>query len=111
MHNSRAFLSALVQGLKDQYLQSWYAELADSSKFCLYKVYKLHYEYMTYLKCLYIRKFRHTLSKFKSGCHNLEIEIGRHHGLPSHDRLCRLCKDEVENEIHFMLQCPVYESI
>ena len=32
VHNSRAFLSALVQTLKDQYLQSWYAELADSSK-------------------------------------------------------------------------------
>ena len=21
------------------------------------------------------------------------------------------CKDEVENEIHFMLQCPVYETL
>ena len=37
--------------------------------------------------------------------------MGRHHGLPRHDRLCRLCKDEVENEIHFMLQCPVYETL
>ena len=32
---------------------------------------------------------------------NLKIEVGRHHGFPRHDRLCRLCKDEVENEIHF----------
>ena len=36
VHNSRAFLSALVQRLKDQYLQSWYAELADSSKLYMY---------------------------------------------------------------------------
>ena len=35
-NNSRAFLSAVVQRLKDQYLQSWYAELADSSQLCLY---------------------------------------------------------------------------
>ena len=27
------------------------------------------------------------------------------------DRLCRLCKDEIENEMHFMLQCPVYETL
>ena len=27
------------------------------------------------------------------------------------DRLCRLCKDEVENEINFMLQCLVYETL
>ena len=42
---------------------------------------------------------------------NLDIEVGRHHGLPRYDRLCRLCKDEVENEIHFMLQRPVYETL
>ena len=40
VYNYRAFLSALVQRLKDQYFQSWYAELADSSKLCLYKDYK-----------------------------------------------------------------------
>ena len=111
MHNSRAFLSALVQMLIDQYLQSGYAELADSSKLCLYKHYKLYYEYETYLNCSNIRIFRHTLSKFRSGCHNLEIEVGKHHGLPRHDRLCRLCKFEVEKEIHFMLQRPVYEAL
>ena len=97
--------------LKYQYLQSWYAELADSSKLCLYKDYKLFYEHETYLNCLNIRTFRHTLSKFRAGCHNLEFEVGRHHGLPRHDRLCRLCTDEAENEIHFMLQCPVYETL
>ena len=37
--------------------------------------------------------------------------MGRHHGLPRHDRLCRLCKDEVENEIQFMLECPAYETL
>ena len=37
--------------------------------------------------------------------------MGRHHGLPRHDRLCGLHKDEVENEIHFMLQCTVYETV
>ena len=111
MNNSCAFLSALVQRLKVQYLKSWYAELADSSKLCLYKDYTLYYEHETYLNCLNIRKFKHTLSKLRSRCHNLEIEVGRYHGLPRHDRLCRLCKDEVENEIHFMLQCPVYEIL
>ena len=106
MHNPRAFLSSLVQRLKGHYLQSWYAELADSSKLCLYKDCKLYYEHETYLNCLNVRTFRYTLSKFRS-----EIEVGRHHGLPRHDRLCRLCKDEVENEVHFMLQCPVYETL
>ena len=50
VHNFHAFLSALVQRVKDQYLQSWYAELADSSKLCLYKDYKLYYEHEELLK-------------------------------------------------------------
>ena len=106
MYNSRAFLSALVQRLKDQYLQSWYAELADSSKLCLYKDYKLYSEHETYVNCLNIRTFRLTLSKFRSGCHNSKIEVGRHHGLPRHDRLCRLYKDEAENDNHFIISMP-----
>ena len=48
----RSFLSAIMQRLKDQHLQSWYAEPADSSKLCLYKDYKLYYEHETYLNCL-----------------------------------------------------------
>ena len=55
MHKSRAFLSALVQMLKDQYLQSCYAELADSSKLCLYNGYTSYYEHEPYLNCLNIR--------------------------------------------------------
>ena len=39
MHNSRALFCALVQSLKNQYPQSWYAEVADSSKLCSYKDY------------------------------------------------------------------------
>ena len=35
----------------------------------------------------------------------------RHHGLPRHDRFRRLCKNEFENEIYFMLQCPVYKTL
>ena len=52
-----------------------------------------------------------TLSKFRSECHNLAVTVGRHRGIPRQDRLCTLCKDEVENEIHCMLQSPVYETL
>ena len=97
------------QRLKDQYLQSLYAELADSSKLCLYKDYKSYYEHETYLNSLNIRTFRHILSKFRSGCYNSRIEVGRHHGLPRRDRLCRLCKDEVENDNHFIISMPCIE--
>jgi hypothetical protein len=31
-------------------------------------------------------------------------------GLRVEDRICKLCNTEVEDEIHFLLQCPVLEN-
>ena len=51
---------------------------------------------------------RRTLTKFRISSHNLEIEKGRYTNTPVEQRLCRLCtcKDDVEDEIHFLLECP-----
>ena len=44
--------------------------------------------------------------KFRIGCHKLEIEIGRHKNIPINERICKLCNDHIEDEVHFLLQCP-----
>ena len=45
---------------------------------------------------------------------NLKIETGRHvrPKIPSDQRVCKLCTlNIVEDEIHFLIQCPVYQDI
>ena len=50
------------------------------------------------------------LTKFRISAHDHEIEKGRHFNIPSDKRYCKLCKnDTVEDEIHFLLQCPKLE--
>jgi hypothetical protein len=49
---------------------------------------------------------RNILSKFRISSHNVEIEKGRYMNIPAEQRICRLCKLDVENEIHFLLECP-----
>jgi hypothetical protein len=44
--------------------------------------------------------------KFRISAHKLEIEKGRYIGLKVEDRICQLCKDDIEDEVHFLLQCP-----
>ena len=105
------FISALVQRLRDQSIQSWNSEITDSSKLCLYKNFKPNYEHEAYLSHLSIRKFRNAFSKFRSCCQSLEIELGRHFGHPKQECICRLCNDGVVDELHFLLQCPVYETL
>ena len=61
---------------------------------------------------LLIRKYRHVYAQFRSGVHMLELERGRYTGVPRHQRLCKLCaRNEVENELHFMFNCPVYDDL
>jgi hypothetical protein len=36
---------------------------------------------------------------------NLLIEQGRHKNIPLKNRLCPICKLEIENEYHFVIEC------
>ena len=42
--------------------------------------------------------------KFRISAHKLEIEKGRYIGLKVEDIICQLCKDYIEDEVHFLLQ-------
>jgi hypothetical protein len=45
-----------------------------------------------------------------ASAHNLEIEKGRYIGVKTEDIICKLCNTGVEDETHFLLQCPVLEK-
>ncbi|MCG8046148.1 MAG: reverse transcriptase domain-containing protein [Candidatus Thiodiazotropha endolucinida] len=57
------------------------------------------------------RKQRAVLCKFRISNHRLEIEQGRYKNVKADQRICKLCKNAVEDEIHFLLQCPTLENI
>ena len=40
----------------------------------------------------------------------LEVEKGRHQNIPLNERICKLCKLEIEDEIDLLLQCPILNS-
>ena len=50
---------------------------------------------------------RKLLTKFCISAHDLEK--GRYIGLKAHNRKCKLCKIDIEDECHFLLQCPKLE--
>ena len=68
------------------------------------------YQMEPYLYLVKNPKYRMAISKFRSSSHILEIKRGRHTRpiTPLENRLCPLCK-VVETEIHFLLECPMYE--
>ena len=57
-------------------------------------------------------KHRKMLTKFRCSDHNLMIETGRHKQLKIEERICKSCHlRKIEDEIHFLLECPTYDNI
>ena len=64
-----------------------------------------------YLSVIRNVSVRTQFTKFRLSDHDLEIERGRHRGLDAARRFCPFCKDRVEDEIHFLLECPIYDEL
>ena len=55
---------------------------------------------------------RSHLAQFHCAVLPLKIETGRFLGLNVEDRLCQVCdQNAVENEIHFLLHCTLYDDL
>ena len=56
------------------------------------------------------RNKRRWLTVMRTGTNSLRLETGRWEGEEVKDRTCRVCmSNDVEDECHFVLNCPVYE--
>jgi hypothetical protein len=53
---------------------------------------------------------RKNITRFRLSAHDLEIEKGRYTGVKAHQRFCKLCSSEVEDEIHFLLKCSALDT-
>ena len=63
----------------------------------------------TYLNKISNFKYRRAITRLRVSSHHLMIEKGRHHTikLDIDERLCLNC-NKVEDEIHFLVDCPLY---
>ena len=101
---------ALVDKFKERYIKYWKDSLDEDSneynkKLKVYSKLKLNYELENYLLLGIDKKDITTFVKLRISDSRLMIEQGRHKQLPVENRLCPLCKLEVEDEYHFITQC------
>lgn len=105
------FLDMYVNRLKDQYSQMWRESCSNSSKLILYKQFKPVFEREFYIDVINLKKFRQCFVSFRSSAHKLMIEKGRHLKLSRELRYCIHCDDSIEDEVHFLLYCPLYNDL
>ena len=51
------------------------------------------------------------MAKFRSGVAPLLIETGRYSNTPEAERVCFNCPNDIENELHVLLRCPIYNDL
>ena len=91
------------------YKDDWYEQLMSDGvkKLRSYKKFKNVYGVETYLCNNMPGKYKSAFSKFRCGVAPLRIETGRYENLNVDSRVCFNCNNEVEDEKHVLLQCPV----
>ena len=112
--NCNEFLSLFKQRIHDVYITEWRSLLFKSSRLYMYKEIKMEFSLEFYLKEIKDKAYRNVLSQFRCVSHNLAIETGRH-GPVNVERSRRLCKycnlQDIEDEYHFLLICPLYREL
>ncbi len=57
------------------------------------------------------RGHRSAFAIFRCGVAPLRVETGRYENIPFNERSCFNCLDSIEDEIHVLLECPLYSDI
>ena len=105
MDNVRTSLYHLQAG-------EWPHKCEKLPKLRTYILFKQQYMTEEYVKINLKRRERSVLAQFRLGILPIRIETGRFIGEKVEDRLCRMCnQNQIENEIHFLFHCPLYNDI
>ena len=84
-------------------------ETDNCSLLVTYKLFKQSIYQEPYLDILMNKQVRSTMACFRISAHNLHIERGRYNNTDVKLRSCHICNtDAVEDEMHFLTQCPAY---
>ena len=86
--------------------------IKESPKAISYYNFKFHIGLEKYLYTVDNIRHRIALSRFRLSNHNLLIETGRHQRpkLERYERKCFICENKIEDETHFLVECPLYFS-
>ena len=121
--NDIRILNIIKQRLKDIELQRWLSDVNNdvrkdaanqTNKPRTFRKFKTieNYKCEDYLRQVTNVQHRITLTKLRLSNHKLATEKGRYvrrYKKPE-ERICRICKKDVEDEIHFLTLCPTYQE-
>jgi hypothetical protein len=75
-----------------------------------YKIVKINRDTEYYIRNITNRIQRSAVAKMRIGNFPINLEQERHRRQPIEERVCPCCEDRIEDERHFLLDCPIYNE-
>ena len=94
----------------ENYDRFWKMKISESTKAVFYNCFKTNIKLEPHLSVIQNIKQRIALSRFRTSNHSLMIEKGRHSKIDKCKRLCVFCPNDIEDEKHFLIICPLYSA-
>lgn len=104
--NEMLFLHMFKQRIIDCYKQEWCSKLNESDRLETYRSFKSWLNPEKYLYDITIMKFRTALTRFRLGVSGINF----HKRYSSKSKCCPNC-NVTEDEHHFLLICPLYQTL
>ena len=113
-NNSSRYIKEVQLTLHKELTLHQYNLIRDNKKLKFYSIFKKDCHKSDCLNTITNISHKKTLNKLRLGNHRLQVELGRHTTpkTPENLRICPFCHlDEVENELHFIFNCTLYDSL
>ena len=104
-------IAHFVDYMQKKYITHWKHSHYNSQKLEFYNVFKDRYTPSIYLDVSRKNPNRKALVRLRISNDKLNIETGRYDKISRCDRICPVCGLSIEDEIHFLFNCPKYSSV
>ena len=107
-------ITQLEDFLFDKYKVNWQNRMFSQkvgNKLRTYKLFKEVFEIEMYLSKNIQSRYRSAFAKFRCGVAPMRIETGRYENKNVNERVCLICHDQIEDEKHVLLDCPLYADL
>ena len=117
--DKESILEATKEGSEEIVVRKWYETIQKEgskskkgkNKLRTYRCFKESFKSECYVYSIMPKVYRSALAQFRCGTAPLRIETGRYEGLVEEERICSICHLDIENEMHALLDCPLYNNI
>ena len=93
-----------------KFYEDWKKNVLTSNRYAFYRQIKSSWGVEQYLYDIDRKVFRDIFVRFRMGITELYVHKFRY-DLGGVQRLCPLCREEIETELHFLIRCPAVSDL